>query len=270
MDLGRALLIVELVCFIAFLNRFYRNEPLEETTKTCIEANRKYLCSLCAKKLNFHLDFPAPAMPANLPPLIPFPSTDPYAKKSKRSKKTGLTPRQREQLTELLEDFGHQLWLAERFKESERVCSSYFPQGLIKELVDNTHLISSCDCLDTILRRLNWSFLDSHGSQLYDVLSAFRSKPQQRTRKQAKSVSDEDEEPGVDILGSPVPPPLKQRALADATARTVNPQATAKPIQVLQPSRSKKAAASNNDEQQPPKFIQLMAEMGPVRTKRIR
>ncbi|KAF7334889.1 P-loop containing nucleoside triphosphate hydrolase protein [Mycena sanguinolenta] len=68
MDPAKAEFLVETTCLNAVRNRRWQNEPLSETTRDCIAAERPLPCSLCAARANITITFPRRDIP--YPPFL--------------------------------------------------------------------------------------------------------------------------------------------------------------------------------------------------------
>ncbi|KAJ7892299.1 hypothetical protein B0H14DRAFT_2560352 [Mycena olivaceomarginata] len=65
----KALILIEVICYIAFINRHYSNPPTETSLLDCIAAKRLLPCSLCPARTKRTTIFPSPPSAALLPAL---------------------------------------------------------------------------------------------------------------------------------------------------------------------------------------------------------
>jgi hypothetical protein len=180
MDYAKALFITETAqpksrCLNAVANGIYQNPPLDETTKTCVEANRSLACSNCLSRMEKTLSFTTPALPNGLPPLPPYVLPPPTGTSQTKSRKSWLTPTERKKIESSLLDFETSVWQDERETHLHRARPSFFPHSLTVRLLDNFPAVStSRDKVFTVLRKHLWPFVDSHGLALFGVLQKLR------------------------------------------------------------------------------------------------
>ncbi|KAJ7207764.1 hypothetical protein B0H12DRAFT_1243083 [Mycena haematopus] len=165
MDPAKAAILVETTCLNAARNRVWKNEPLNDTDRDCIAANRPLPCSLCALRANISVTFPSrtsshPAFP--IPPTASKRSPVPRAMKVK--KKEHLIA------VERLAAFGTQIFQNEIYSEvyPRRPKSWFFPPSLQETLADSVLRIANSADLDAILGAHGWPFrTSSHRDDLW-------------------------------------------------------------------------------------------------------
>ncbi|KAF7364531.1 p-loop containing nucleoside triphosphate hydrolase protein [Mycena venus] len=250
LEQGKAEVLTEKTCYIAAINRIYKNSPIEISSLDCISAKRRFPCSLCAARNNIKLTFPAPPLPPGieLPPFVAPPAAGPV---SSLDKKLRLTKKEREQAQAALLEFSSTVHRAERKLSANRnrPKSSYFPTSLVRTILDKLLTIDSLSNLETILTA--WIFATAYRATIFsqrDTARLERNAKQRATRQKKTAVYDselEDEgemeesvvesssEEEVDHpRSSPIPPPPKRtrRVLEEVT----NDE---RPMRVLPPAK---------------------------------
>ncbi len=175
MDYAKALLLAEKVCYVAAINRIYRNPPTEETYLDCLAAERRFPCSLCCARANIALEFAAPLYPddAELPPPFLLPAGT--ASSSRTNAKTSLTKKERAQVQASLMDYGSRLRQDKRSQKPFLSHELYFPSVLCQSLVDHLLTIASSTALSHILDGYSWYFTSTHQDELYNHILALQS-----------------------------------------------------------------------------------------------
>ncbi|KAK6987803.1 P-loop containing nucleoside triphosphate hydrolase protein [Favolaschia claudopus] len=235
MEHAKALVLAEKTCYIAAINRIYKNPPLELTTLDCIAAERRLPCSLCAARNNIELDFPTPPLPrgTKLPPF-----TAPPTEESLIEKKFRLTKKEREECEPKLIEFGQMVYRGEhRAREHRhRPRSSYFPDSIVSSMLNNLLVIESFTDLEPFSR--SWAFAGQYRVRLYSLLQELRATildqreqakvdkaaKAKATRQSKKAAAQPDSDSGMDVdndapddtdsdadrRSSPIPPPPKR------------------------------------------------------------
>ncbi|KAF8202010.1 P-loop containing nucleoside triphosphate hydrolase protein [Mycena galopus ATCC 62051] len=165
MDPAKAGILVETTCFNAARNRIWKNEPLKETDRDCVVANRPLPCSLCAQRANISVTFssrtsPHPAFPT--PPVA--------SKRSPVSPALKVKKKERVIAIKLLAGFGTQIFRKEIYSEahSRRMKSWFFPSSLQEKLADSVLRLATSADLSTILEAQGWPFRTSpHRDELW-------------------------------------------------------------------------------------------------------
>jgi hypothetical protein len=202
MELFKALVLVEKVCYIACLNRIYGNLPLAITTLDCIAAERPLPCSLCMQRSGLTLKFGPSPLPPGYPPLPPFssvpttaagPSTasgtattstttkkklpkSPAAIAAANEKKLKLTCKERTLAETALGQFGESVYQAERDNGPYPYIprSSYFPSPMMQKILDELMKITTMEVLTSYTA--SWMHLPAHGIALLHVITGLRDK----------------------------------------------------------------------------------------------
>ncbi|KAJ7867128.1 P-loop containing nucleoside triphosphate hydrolase protein [Mycena leptocephala] len=153
MDVAKAGFLMEKHCYIAFLNKHYRNPPLELTSLDCIEAKRKLPCAGNHTRIS--------ALTA------PTPST---SSSSAGSKKFKLTRKERDTAKKYLVDFRNALRRKEhnRRKFLEHPQTMFLPSSIQTVLLDTMLNITSLSHLKRLVRA--WRHSEAHSATLYDVV----------------------------------------------------------------------------------------------------
>ncbi|KAF8189511.1 hypothetical protein K438DRAFT_2144149 [Mycena galopus ATCC 62051] len=172
MDVFKARFITESHCYVAFLNSYYQNPPLEISALDCIAADRALPCVLCLSRSDRTLEFPAPLSTPAYPALTP---SSPSKTRSAGSSKLKLTKKEREAATISLKKFRDSIHLEEhrkgKFLEYPRTMflSSTFQSALLDKLLS----ISSLSDMDEIV--LTWRHRDPHAAALFRVVLKIQS-----------------------------------------------------------------------------------------------
>jgi hypothetical protein len=92
MEVAKALILTEMKCYDAVMNRIYQNPPREITLLNCLTAKQSHPCSLCATCAKVSLEFPTPLLPSGITlplftPVIAQADSDSLPKKLKLKKK---------------------------------------------------------------------------------------------------------------------------------------------------------------------------------------
>lgn len=169
MDHTLALFIMEKICYIAFINRIYQNPPLSETTKTCIEAGRKLPCSLCVEKIRQKITFVAPPFPACVVPSLSLEAPSRLSKRKKGKKVSSTEKKKQAKLEEVLLKFGEKVWRAERNKNHDRTCSSYFPTPLVAALAEAHKMLKTIQDVEDLLHIHSFSFIDIYSKEIHEL-----------------------------------------------------------------------------------------------------
>jgi len=172
MELVKAQLLVEKVCYISRLNKIFGNSPSEVTWLNCYAANRPLPCNLCLGQFGHILSFaPSPWAPG-LPPLVPFiiPLSTVNITLTAQQKRLKLTKKERDHVQPKLLKFGEAVWLAEQGQgeNPQRPRSAYFPSSLVKNLVDKVMSVSSLE--DVQVRTQSWSHQSKHLASLFELV----------------------------------------------------------------------------------------------------
>ncbi|KAJ7190124.1 P-loop containing nucleoside triphosphate hydrolase protein [Mycena pura] len=166
-----ALVLSELTCYTAAINRIYRNPPLETSTLDCISARRPLPCSLCAKRKNIKISFPSPPLPTGIT-LAPFrpPTISQSSPLSTEEKKLKLKKKERDLVTCALEKFANGVRLVEQRQpeNQHRPKSSYFLSTFRDALA--AKLLSLKSLFDVHALVSSWLFPASHPGSLYDLV----------------------------------------------------------------------------------------------------
>ncbi|PBK64862.1 P-loop containing nucleoside triphosphate hydrolase protein [Armillaria solidipes] len=265
MDLAKALLLIEKICYIAAINRIFRNPPLDETTQDCVQANRRLICSLCSSRYNKSVSFP---IPINASPFIPLP---PKAVATSSTKAQKLTKKERISTESTLNQFGDDLFRSERYVDEYRPRSSYFPHLLIVHILDNLFRISTENDLTNILINQHWAFQDSYAAGLFTVIVSLQTSITNNRKRKRQSSNKRK---------APSPIPIDDHS--DTADDSIHPLSVT-PVSVAQPPRLKRNALEDISNQPAQKRTtrsrkgvdctsvkDIMASFGPARTKRQR
>ncbi|KAF7369390.1 P-loop containing nucleoside triphosphate hydrolase protein [Mycena venus] len=168
MDVAKAGFPMEKYCYIAFLNKHYRNPPLETTSLDCIEAKRLLPCSLCLSCTNKTLDFFAPETSLEFAAF-----TEPTPASSSPStglKKLKLTRKERDSARSHLMDFRNSLRRKEhnRGKFLEHPQTMFLSSSIQTVLLDKMLEITSLSHLQRLVQ--DWRHCEAHSTMLYDVV----------------------------------------------------------------------------------------------------
>ncbi|KAF8192288.1 P-loop containing nucleoside triphosphate hydrolase protein [Mycena galopus ATCC 62051] len=171
LDPAKAGILVETMCFNAARNRIWKNEPLKETDRDCIAANRPLPCSLCAQRANISVTFSSRTSPH---PAFPTPVA---SKRSPVSRALKVKKKERIIAIKLLAEFGTQIFRKEIYSEaySRRTKSWFFPPSLQETLADSVLRLATSADLSTILEAQGWSFrTSSHRDDLWLTMTKIR------------------------------------------------------------------------------------------------
>ena len=182
MDHSLALFLTEIGCYVTFLNRLYQDSPLEDSTKTCIDAGRLLPCSLCLKKLGRTLTFVAPPSPAGITSYPPL-QAPPKSKRTKTKKTSNTELKKMEKLERALIDFGDKIWQAERNQNHNLPRYAFFPQPLITQIVASYKTLKTVDELRPLLAADEWPFIETYSEELLEVITRIRIPPPRKTQQ---------------------------------------------------------------------------------------
>ncbi|KII90231.1 hypothetical protein PLICRDRAFT_53320 [Plicaturopsis crispa FD-325 SS-3] len=168
MDDGKARLLSERGCLVAFMNSHYANAPLELSTLDCIAARRPLPCNHCAPGRSLDPTvFPPSPIPIDMPPPSPFIPVAPSLPQETQSK---LSRKERQLASTVLSKFGAEVRLAELHTDLHdyRPRSMYFPVALMDTILDNFLDISSIQALAALSS--DWDFRARHEAALFDAI----------------------------------------------------------------------------------------------------
>lgn len=271
MDLAKALLLIEKICYIATINHIYQNLNLEETMLDCVQAKCLLPCSLCCSRYKIPVSFLKPIDNSSFLQ-SPDKCSAPKVLKSWKLMKKECTLLEKE-----LEQFGDDLYKLLRYDDLYQPRSSYFPHGLIMRLLDRILALVTEDDLKELLISEDWAFWDSYGSRLHELVlsqqlsikSSQKKAHNKRHREPSpKSIDEDSEIAKINMIATycPVTPsspgasndssqqPLRKHAALEDSTNQSAPQCTARTRKTIN-------TASVKD---------IMASYGPVRTSQQR
>ncbi|KAJ6487519.1 hypothetical protein DFH09DRAFT_1339391 [Mycena vulgaris] len=234
MNHEKALILVEKLCYIAFINRHYSNPPLETSTLDCIAAKRTVPCSLCCARSKRSLAFSAPPTAVQLPALIAVSVSKPCRIPGPRKLK--LTVKEKKlatvSFTEFRDRLRAKLHMRGKFRHLPPIL--FLPSSLQTVLLEKLLLIKDESDLVPLLH--SWLMRAEHSSSLYRHISALQSQiyaqrgaktksakmvSKGRRKRKRRAESKDEEEDYVGATGATPPPrritrPRKRAALETA------------------------------------------------------
>ncbi|KAE9397731.1 hypothetical protein BT96DRAFT_995556 [Gymnopus androsaceus JB14] len=198
LDPAKVVFLSEQFCRVACKNVIYDNPPIETSCMDCIQANCPIPCDLCSSRYHIlETKFPPSNDKTALPPFI-LPETT-TKKRKPRKKADKLKENELEEAKLALITY-EQLYAEERLVAPHRYRprSLYFPKALWDAIAVELLKIKSQAMLNVILASNEWSFIESQGSNLFELISSLqttllsrhrKSKPKKSTKK-SREVSE--------------------------------------------------------------------------------
>ncbi|KAF9033710.1 hypothetical protein BDZ89DRAFT_1130874 [Hymenopellis radicata] len=160
MDPAKAEVLTETDCIISAKNRRWQNPD----TRNCVDAGRALWCSLCCKRENRTMEFPARE---SVHP--PFLAPAPKSKETPIPTVLKLKKKERPIAVEKISEFAMEVLEGEMYNPGNENWpdSSFFPLSLQKKLSEQVLRITTRDVLDKLLEGSNWRFQTTWTSKLF-------------------------------------------------------------------------------------------------------
>lgn len=175
LDPAKVVFLSETFCRVACENLLYDNPPHETSRLDCVQANRPLPCDLCSSR--YHIlepEFSPSADQTTLPPFILPESTTKQRKPRKKADE--LKETELEETKVAFVAYEEQLYAKERLVAPHRYCprALYFSDTLRDTLAVQLLKIKSQAMLNVILASNEWPFIESQGSNLFDLISSLQ------------------------------------------------------------------------------------------------